>query len=455
MAKKVKWKYEVGNHIIDEPRGLHLIITNRETRQETKTIRGKSWPNTEKYYECSCYVCGGTDMWRREHQVKSGCSYCCGRMRKRGINTIGDKYPDLVPYFDDDDAFNPEFTLESYYSFQCPVCNHRKRMRIGHLLDQAFTCDYCLSLEKKRPDLIQYLVNKEDALLPLKSSIQVQVKCPHCQNERTVPMERLSKQGFYCPRCDDGIPFTERLVGEVLRSLNINFITQAGNKVFDWIERRRYDFYLPTLNAIIETHGSQHYAETRCRKGIEQEQENDRAKEQLAKENGVQYYIVIDCRRSSLDWIKNSLLNSKLAQIVDMSNVDWIACTERATTNKIKEICSYQVEHPECSTSDLAKHFQLSPTTIVKYLKRGTNLGWCSYNTQEAVKQAQQKTLQTCGHPIRVWKNDDLIGTFESKTELSRQSENVFGRRVCTGTIIKACRLENYEIEGCKIEMIR
>ena len=341
MAKKVKWKYEVGNHIIDEPRGLHLIITNRETRQETKTIRGKSWPNTEKYYECSCYVCGGTNMWRREHQVKSGCSYCCGRMRKRGINTIGDKYPDLVPYFDDDDAFNPEFTLESYYSFQCPVCNHRKKMRIGHLLDQAFTCDYCLSLEKKRPDLIQYLVNKEDALLPLKSSIQVQVKCPHCQNERTVPMERLSKQGFYCPRCDDGIPFTERLVGEVLRSLDINFITQAGNKVFDWIDRRRYDFYLPMLNAIIETHGSHHYAETRFRKGIEQEQENDRAKEQLAKENGVQHYIVIDCRRSSLDWIKNSLLNSKLAQIVDMSNVDWIACTERATTNKIKEICSY------------------------------------------------------------------------------------------------------------------
>ena len=82
-------------------------------------------------------------------------------------------------------------------------------------------------------------------------------------------------------------------------------------------------------------------------------------------------------------------------------------------------------------------------------------MGWCNYDTQEACKQAQQKTLQTCGHPIRVWKNDDLIGTFESKTELSRQSKNVFGRRVCTGTIIKACRLENYEIEGCKIEMIR
>ena len=131
MAKRVKWKYEIGAHFIDESRNIHLVVTNRETRQETKFLRGKNWPNTEKYYECSCYVCGGTNMWRREHRVMTGCSYCSGRTRKRGINTIGDRYPDLVPYFDDDDAFNPEFTLESYYSFKCPICNHRKICVLG------------------------------------------------------------------------------------------------------------------------------------------------------------------------------------------------------------------------------------------------------------------------------------------------------------------------------------
>ena len=81
-----------------------------------------------------------------------------------------------------------------------------------------------------------------------------------------------------------------------------------------------------------------------------------------------------------MEWIKNNILNSKLNELYDLSKIDWLKCEEFALSNFAKDICEYWNNKQENETiKDFANHFNLSRTTIVKYLKRGTELGWCEY----------------------------------------------------------------------------
>lgn len=60
----------------------------------------------------------------------------------------------------------------------------------------------------------------------------------------------------YCPKCSKKASKGERKIMEYLDSQNIPFIKE---KVFDWSNRKRYDFFLPDFNLLIEYQGKQHY----------------------------------------------------------------------------------------------------------------------------------------------------------------------------------------------------
>ena len=165
-----------------------------------------------------------------------------------------------------------------------------------------------------------------------------------------------------------------------LKQLNLKFITQLSKTNFEWCENKKYDFYLSDYNIIIETHGEQHYEESRRGRSLKEEQENDKLKEKLALSNGIKHYIVIDCRKSELEWIKNSILDSELGNIFDLSDIDWLKCEEFALNNLIKEICTYKKDNPNISILEMANIFGYERHTIGRWLKRGSLLGWCEYN---------------------------------------------------------------------------
>ena len=74
------------------------------------------------------------------------------------------------------------------------------------------------------------------------------------------------------------------------------------SKASDGMGVRRYDFYVPSLNAIIEVHGAQHYEQgfdSIGGRSFEEERANDILKEKLAIDNGIKHYIVINALSSS------------------------------------------------------------------------------------------------------------------------------------------------------------
>lgn len=220
-------------------------------------------------------------------------------------------------------------------------------------------------------------VSEEDAKTHTKSSNKkIEVTCPDCGRKKSVIINNIYKRKSICCACGDGLSYPEKFMNSVLSQLGVEFEIQYSP---EWIRPKRYDFYLPDFNMIIETHGKQHYEDCSWCK-CEDVQDNDKYKRDVALDNKVSEYIEIDCRESDIDWIKNSILNSKLNDIFDMSKIDWTTCEEFALSNLVKEVCNYWKNKEEWETDkDLVNIFGLNKATIIKYLKKGTKLEWCIY----------------------------------------------------------------------------
>jgi len=268
----------------------------------------------------------------------------------------------------------------------------------------SINCIQCNTISITHPELVKFLVNKNDSLkYTIGERKKLTVKCINCGYEKKMYLYNLIRQGFGCPKCSDGIPYPEKFIFNILEQLlNDNFKVQLSKKDFKWCENYRYDFYIDKINCIIETHGLQHYEEHingnwNRNKSLKDIQENDKIKEQLAKENGITNYIVLDCRHSELEWIKNSIMNSKLPRLLNFKekDINWLKCHEHACNSNIKKASDLWNSGIK-STSQIAYILKVHISTVIRYLKQGTKLEWCDYNPKEEMKNNRYHIKVNC-----------------------------------------------------------
>lgn len=372
-----EFKVKIGQVFKDEKR--YLIILDRKHRVDKK---GCDW----KYYKYKCNNCGYDEGWMVESSllIKGiGCSCCANRTAVLGINTIWDT--------------------------------------------DRWMCDLGVS--------------EEDAKKYTKASnTKINVICPDCGKKKKVVINSIYTNRSIGCTCGDGFSYPEKFMTNVLVQLGVNFQTQLSKKDFSWCENYRYDFYIPSLNMIIETHGIQHYKESSRGRTLQEEQENDVCKKELAVSNSIEHYIELDCSVSNLEWIKNSVLNSKLNKLFDLSKVDWNQCEEFALKNIIKEVCEYWNNKEEWETTkDLSFKFGLDRCTIIRHLKKGGGHGWCSYDTKEEMIRCGITRGKLSGKKVEMFKNNISLGIFESCHELERQSEKLFGVKLLKSAISEVC----------------
>lgn len=197
---------------------------------------------------------------------------------------------------------------------------------------------------------------------------------------------RFVRKNVRCPLCSDGVSYPEKYVGHILKSLNVEFVTQYRPT---WSQGRRYDFYLPDYNMIIEAHGIQHYPTKTKRpikwKPYEEEHENDLLKFDLSVVNGVEHYVVLDCRKSELEWIKDEVEKSILTFKFDLSTIDFRECHRYALNSLVLEAESLHRKGE--SIDSIATILRLSTETVKKYLKQA------SYFSEDGIKQVESKSL--------------------------------------------------------------
>lgn len=101
------------------------------------------------------------------------------------------------------------------------------------------------------------------------------------------------RRGAGCNKCNASVG--ENLIGSYLDKVKIPYEREYPIRNFGDINRYRYDFYLPTLNIVIEFHGKQHYdvvdyfgGESR----FKENQERDSYKENFLKIVGIPLLVI-------------------------------------------------------------------------------------------------------------------------------------------------------------------
>lgn len=373
-----------------------IIITDRD-----RIINKKG--NYDKSYKYICKKCGFNssesyykkgvlkeELWITEYNIKNGqgCSCCSGKIVVPSINSLWKTHNYMIE----------DFGISEYDS---------KR--------------YTYSSDEK-----------------------IDVVCPSCKKNKNISIRAIYTNDSIGCNCGDGFSYPEKFMMSVLNQLGLKYKTQytpkwEGLKRVGVKQSRAYDFYLHDYNIIIETHGIQHYKESLRGRSLKEEQQNDREKEQIAWNNGIVKYIVVDCRYSDMEWIKGNILKSELNNMFNLVNVDWLKCDLFATNDLKIEICKYKKLNPNSSTSVIAKVFNVCIPTVIEYLKWGNLNGYCEYYAKEDRIKAISKNGKLNGKPVEVFKDGVSLGVFESCSELERQSEERFGVKLCTGNISAVC----------------
>jgi hypothetical protein len=377
----VKFKVEIGQVFKNDNR--NLVITDKEVRYNEKC-------GSRKYYKYTCNVCGWTEGWIRENHLLNGtgCSCCNKNFKKlvQGINDIPTVSPWMVKYFQ---GGYDEAKLYTKTGGGNP--NNPK----GYIYP---ICPDCGRVKKKK--MLIY---------------NIDIRHEGCS-------------------CSDKKPLGEKYMYGFLENLNVNFETEYSP---EWIKPRRYDFCFKYKNEvyIVETHGEQHYKEgfsnMKNSRTFKEEHENDILKKELALKNGIkpENYIVIDCRKSELEWIRQNIISSKLNDVFDLSNIDWLEVEKFACSNLVKKVCD--LWNNEFDILDICNEVKLKELTVKKYLNIGNNFNWCIYK--------QIKSESKNGKQVEIFKDDISLGIFPSCIELERQSEKLFGTKLHNNRISECC----------------
>jgi ssDNA-binding Zn-finger/Zn-ribbon topoisomerase 1 len=307
-------------------------------------------------------------------------------------------------------------------------------------------------------------VSEEDAKTHTHSSDNnIKVICPECGKEKNKRIADIYSHHSIGCSCYDKIPYPEKFTFSILDQIGIDFITQLTKTTFKWCRNKRYDFYFK-LNGedyIIETHGLQHYGEgfstIKGAKTLDEEIENDRLKKELALDNGIKpkNYIVIDCRYSNSDWIKQNILNSRLSELFNLSNVDWLKAEEFTCSNLTKIACEYKKNNPDMTTSEIGNIMGHSYDTIRAWLKKGVKLQWCLYDVEKELTKRSIKNGRLRKKPVEIFKDGRCMGRFESCTDLERHSKELFGTKLNSHGIATVCRGDRKAHKGFTFKFVK
>ncbi|WP_026664871.1 hypothetical protein [Butyrivibrio sp. FC2001] len=203
---------------------------------------------------------------------------------------------------------------------KCPVCNKNTRINTTESVREKLKragSNFLLAEE--------YVVGKESH----------KVKCKECGGISELRISDILSGNIKCPICGDGTSYPEKFFEAFLDFLGEKYIRQYSSKYAKWCCGYKYDFYLPNRNWIIEVNGAQHYED--AWNSYEDTHSNDLKKQKTAMKNGIDKYIVIDCRYSVMEYIRDKIEKSELS-VLGLDSVSWKKCDLEAKKSRHMKI---------------------------------------------------------------------------------------------------------------------
>ena len=378
------YKYTIGQKI-ENNKGKFIVSKRYIDKHHTISRSGNPTIHYIKKYECECCSCGCVNI-REEYNVdKFGCNVC-GKIPKQvviGINDITTTDPWMIPYFQG-----------------------------GH------------------EEACQYTAN---------SNKRIFMKCPDCgRNTKTTKQINTlhANKSIKC-ECKDGISFPNKFSYAFLKQLPV--LNVVHEWTIDWLRPYYYDNYFEYNGEayVLEMdgclgHGNNIWGNINVKDvdGLK----NDISKDNLATSHNISV-IRIDAKESSLEYIKNSIINSALSNMFDLSNIDWKYCEEFAYKNIVKVVCKDKEEN-NLSVKQLSEQYGFCKDTIRKYLKIGHRFNWCHYDGKNEISYFSSIAKYK---PIIC--NNKYI--FDSIKTFCQEGEKLFGIKIIDSSV--SCAIKNYE----------
>ena len=316
---------------------------------------------------CRCKICNGEWSPIPLNLLKGhGCSICSGN-KKYSTDTFIDKIRNIN---DDVEVVGEYKSIFEKIKVRYKSCGH-ECCQIPHDLLQGTSCSIC---SRKYIDAHTFeedvkKINPHVSVVSnyTKMKDKVSVRCNFCGHEKEMIAYDLSHRIYNCPVCSANVSFPNRLMCTMLDENNIDYISE---KVFEWSNNKRYDFYIPSSSTIIEVNGEQHYAKSFPNRTIEDEIINDAYKKQIALNNGIQNYIELDARKSIPEYIINSIRESNLSYLLDNVNTEKLL-KKCLLTNKFLTII--QMRKDGYKFKEIASVVGLNPNTCSRYFNQAKN----------------------------------------------------------------------------------
>ena len=232
--------------------------------------------------------------------------------------------------------------------------------------------------------------------------------CPDCGRYKMISPNVVLRSGLGCV-CGDGISYPNKFVYSFLEQINVDFQTEYSPK---WANGKRYDVYIPSKKCIIENHGEQHYEGwLHDKSDLKKQIDNDLYKKEIALSNGIVHYIELDCRVSSADWIKHSIMNSILQNILIFNDddVNWMKCNQFALSNLVMK--SSDLWNNQKTIKEISKELHISTYTVSSYLNKAKECGYCDYSKEKSRNRRFRKIVRL---------KDSLI--YDTISEASREN---------------------------------
>ena len=247
----------------------------------------------------------------------------------------------------------------------CPVCSHNVVM-CG--VNDIATTD---------PWMIEYLADKTDATkYSRKSNKKILTECPFCRTRQLSLISDLSRRGFSCKKCSDGISYPNKFAHCLFEQLSAQYAEYVKEYSPNWLAGKRFDNYVlmnDGTSLIVEMDGAFHY------KG--DHNSNDNEKDRLAFEHN-HVVIRIDCNYNCLEnrfeHIKAMSIKA-LSPYFDLSVVNWEQCGLAAVGSRIKNVVEYYNQSDNFSIAECAARFGMCKDVVRNYLKIGARLSICDY----------------------------------------------------------------------------
>ena len=310
---------------------------------------------------------------------------------ERYLNELYDLHPHIH-------MISPYGGIEQPAYFYCDICYNKwtvkARNLIGSSKKKPTGCAVCSRKRIGPPpkyinsiwadpifskDWAKYFDEEFMKTHTVQSSEYVDILCPDCGKLKHTKVSNLYHRGFRCS-CNSRTSYPNRFIYSVFNQLNIDFKEEYHD---DWTDGRQYDIYSDALSLIVENHGIQHYEKVKfTNRSLKEEQENDVYKYNLAIKYGIKHYVVLDCRYSEIQWIKKSIMNSELPQLLHFSeeDIDWNQAEQNAIKNLVREVCEEWEKKKSYDYSIIGKKFNISKSTVQDYLVIGSKHNWCSYD---------------------------------------------------------------------------